>query len=338
MPMMRTRGRSLLIAGLVAGGVMPTAAMEPGPVVPAPGLFAIEDGAVTLSGGIGVVGLEANEIVYVAPGSSNEISHLIWQSTAPVLTTRLDIRLPEGWTLALDAQVAMAGDSNMEDYDWFGPDFRSYAADQWTHRSQHPETDLDWYFDGSVLIGRDVHVAPGTRVNVNGGLKYTDVRWAAYGGSYVYSDGETDNAGDNFRTYTGDFTEGEPAITYRQQFPALIAGVDFAHVSGDWTFSGTAHAGATFGAMARDDHWMRDLVITDTIGVAPVVAVSGQVEHAFASGMRAFLAGSVEQIFTARADKQWVESGVVVPYSNSTNSGGADLFAATLSVGIKGQF
>ena len=44
----------------------------------------------------------------------------------------------------------------MVDYDWL-PAFRtSFAFDQWTDRSKHPDTALLWYFNGSMFAGYNV--------------------------------------------------------------------------------------------------------------------------------------------------------------------------------------
>jgi outer membrane protease len=80
-----------------------------------------DESIVTFTGGIGIVSLEANEFVYAAAGSDTRLSQLIWQSTAPMLTGGLDVALPEGWTLSAKGQVALSGDSYMEDYDWIAP-------------------------------------------------------------------------------------------------------------------------------------------------------------------------------------------------------------------------
>ena len=49
-------------------------------------------------------------------------------------------------------------------------------------------------------------------------------------------------------------------------------------------------------------------------------------------------AGSVEKVFAARGDKQWWESGVLIPYLNSADSAGTSLFAASITGGVKGVF
>lgn len=317
---------------LATGGAGIAAILMSLPAMAADELLTTEDGAVTLSGGVGVVALEANEIIYNAPGSSNHISQLIWQSLAPTLTAALNVDLPQGWTLEANAQVAMGGDSYMEDYDWIeDPWFIDYQFDNWTHRSQHEATDLNWYFTGSVLIGHDFHVDENVTVNVNGGLKYTDVQWTGYGGDFVYSTG-------GFRDDIFTLPDSVKGITYRQQYPAVVAGLDAEFVQDAWTFDLSAHAGVTFNASTRDDHWLRDLVILGTIDMAPIVSLAGQAEYALSEDMSVFLGGSVEKVFTTRGDLEWWESGVLIPYLNSEDSAGVDLFAATVTAGLKGTF
>jgi outer membrane protease len=65
-------------------------------------------------GGVGVIDIEANELVYKAPGGS-KLSHLIWESTAPVISAEMTARSEAGWTAKFSGQIAFSGDSYMED-------------------------------------------------------------------------------------------------------------------------------------------------------------------------------------------------------------------------------
>lgn len=322
----------LITAGLLLG--TPFTALAGDLVLPDDGSVAAElaDG-VTLKGGIGVVRLEANELVYNAAGSDTRVSQLIWQSTSPTLTAGLEVALPEGWTLSANAQVAMGGDSYMEDYDWIAPYAIGTGDDDWSDRSQHDDTTLDWYFNGSILIGHDLPTDGPVRLNVNGGLKYTDVQWAARGGSYVYSDAD-------FRDAVGDFPDGELGITYRQIFPALIMGMNGEVADGPWTFSGGAHAGLTFNAKDFDHHWQTDpaKLFEDRFEMAPIASVEASVSYQVAEGMQLFLSGSAEQIFTARGDTYISEIDTGNPLASFPDQAGGDLFAATISFGVKGTF
>jgi plasminogen activator len=287
-------------------------------------------GDVRVWGGVGVLWLEGNEYVYQSGTTDDRLSQLIWQSTAPVLTAGLSVALPEGWTFAVDGKVGLSGDSYMEDYDWIAPYNTGYGDDDWSHRSQHDDTNLDWYFDGTVKVGHDFAVGDNVTVNVNGGLKYTDIQWAAKGGSYIYSTG-------GYRNDVGDFPDGEPAITYRQQFPAAVAGIDLTMVQDAWTFEMSAQGGFTFAATTTDNHWMRDLEITTEVESAALAAVSAKATFAVTEDMNLFIGGSAEQIFTGRADAHY-DYAVAPPDFDYDNGQGADLFAATLTAGIMGTF
>lgn len=295
-------------------------------------------GDVRVWGGIGVAYLESNEYVYEGPGSDNVVSRLIWQSTAPVLTGGFDVALPEGWTARGTAQFAISGDSYMEDYDWFGPDFVSYDADDWTHRSQHDDTNLDWYFNGSLLVGHDFALGDSAKVNLNAGFKYTDVQWTAFGGTYVYSDSVVDNPGDNYHAYTGSFPDGEKGITYRQSFPALVAGADFEADLDALTLSAGIQGGFTVYGVGDDHHWMRDLNFVDTLQSAPLLGAHASAEFAIDEGLSLFAEGTIEQVFTARGDTDEYDLITGDQTAYYPDAAGGDLFAASISAGIKGTF
>lgn len=295
------------------------------------------ESGITFWGGVGVAYIEANEYVYAGSGSTDITSQLIWQSTAPILSGGFDVALPEGWTAKGTAQFAIAGDSYMEDYDWFGPDFVSYDFDDWTHRSQHDDTNLDWYFNGSLLVGYDFAVDDSVTVNLNGGFKYTDVQWTAYGGEFVYSGFEGDPAG-HYHDYVGSFPDGEKGITYRQSFPALVAGADIEADLDALTLSAGVQGGFTFYGVGDDHHWMRDLNFVDSLASAPLVAAHASAEMEVADGMTLFAQGTVEKIFAARGDTDVYDIPTGDFEESFADGAGGELFAASLSVGFKGTF
>ena len=329
------------IVALVGAAILATAAMAV-PAVVAQEDLTFSEGGVALSGGIGVVGLEAKEWVFSGAGSTDHLSLLVWRSIAPVLTTNLDVTFPGGWTFAARAQAAMGGDSYMEDSDWFGPDFIDYEDGNWTHRSQHDTTNLDWYFNGSAALGVNVSPADDSIVNLHAGLKYTDVQWAAVGGSYVYSDMTVDNPGDNFRAYAGTFPDA-PAITYRQQLPAAFLGLDTEIAQDALTLRFGVQAGVIFGARATDNHWMRTpppdgLLFIDTFGLAPTAAASASAEYAVTDHLDLFVAGTVDKVFLARGNTDTYDNTTDALLGTSTDTAGAELLAGTLTAGIKGSF
>ena len=290
------------------------------------------DGTVTLTGGVGVIGIEGREYVFDGSGSEDVLSLLIWQSLAPMLTTGLDVSLPDGWSIAAKAQVALGGDSYMEDYDWLLPFRPSFASDDWTHRSQSENTDLDWYFNGSIALGKDIVVNEDMTVNVNGGFKYTDVQWAAVGGTFVYSVG-------GFRDTSGTFAD-VPAITYRQQWPALFLGADAEIVRDQWTFDFGAQAGVTFNGIGDDTHWMRvpPLNFVDSLGMSPTVSLSASAEYEVDEQLSLFVAGTFDIFFIDRGYTDIYNNDTGALVGSELDAAGAELVSASVSVGLKGTF
>lgn len=288
-------------------------------------------GLVTLSGGLGILAIESREYVFNGSGSPDYMSLLIWQSKAPVLNTALNVELPQGWSIGVTADAAFAGSSYMEDYDWLAPfAVGTPDMDNWTHRSQHSDTRVDWYFNGSIYAAYKIRLEDGPTLRFHGGFEYTDVQWAAFGGTYIYSTG-------GFRDDAGDFGSGR-SITYRQQFPALVAGGNAIFERDGWTFDLGAKAGFTFGAKATDDHWRRDLRFVEDVYVAPLVGVSASASHQVSDGLNLTLSGKVDRIFLGRSDTSMFDIPTGAPAGGSTNESGADLLSASLQVGLKGSF
>ncbi|PBB39772.1 hypothetical protein CK221_02955 [Mesorhizobium sp. WSM3868] len=63
-----------------------------------------------------------------------------------VLTTGLRAEVWNNWIISANAVFGFSGNSHMEDCDWL-KDAPSFAAQDWSHQSIHPETRLDRYID-----------------------------------------------------------------------------------------------------------------------------------------------------------------------------------------------
>jgi outer membrane protease len=297
--------------------------------------FESNSGMMTLTGGMGIVALQGDEFVYAAPGSNNAISHLIWGSLSPIVTTELRLQMPEDWTISAKADIGASGIGNMDDYDWVGPDFKSYNPDDWTHHSLSANAP-DWYFNGQVLVGRDLHINEANTVNFNAGLSYTDLRWTATGGSYTYSRLQS---GDpcSFRTCTGTFAN-IPVLTYRQQFPALIAGMDFKTQQGSWTLGGSAHGGMTFSAVTTDDHWLRSRTVVDTLAIAPVVSIAADAKYKVSNETDIVLSAELSKIFVGRGNASYTYHDGSNPDFSLIDQNGDGLVSATMTAGLRGHF
>lgn len=286
---------------------------------------ALADGP-SVHGGIGLISINAHE--YVFDGDLT-LSHLIWQSRAPVLMVGFDFDRGRV-TFDADLDYAFRGDSRMEDYDWLEPYVFSYDADDWTDRSIHEDTDLAHYLRGSIVLGYNLVEDDGLTVNVGAGFRYTDVKWDAYGGTFVYSVS-------GFRDTVGSFTPGEPGISYRQQFPETFIGLDIGMVHGAWTMGLEAEAGITIRAHATDDHWMRDLRFVDYLYHAPTLRLGASVGYAM-SERASILAGiDYSKIFTARADTIETDT-VTLETATYLDGAGASLRTISASVGFAMAF
>lgn len=289
------------------------------------------DQSVTIRGGVGILAIESREYVYPSTGAQDLLSLLIWQSTAPLLSTALEVRLPDNWSIDASASLAISGDSYMEDYDWIAPFVvGTPGMDNWTDRSVHPNTNLDWYFNGSLHAAYKFELEQGPDIQVHGGFEYTDVQWTANGGDYIYSDV-------GFRDDIGSFGPGR-GITYRQQFPALMTGANAIFEHGSWTFDIGAKAGLTLGAKATDHHWLRDLRFVEDVFVAPVLGASAKAEYAVSESMDFTLSGKVDRIFLGRSNTNIFDIPTGAPSGGSTDASGADLISAALKVGLSGSF
>ncbi|MBL0371282.1 omptin family outer membrane protease [Rhizobium sp. KVB221] len=280
------------------------------------------DGTVSISGSYGLTSLKANEFVWEG---STKVSQLKWNSKyVSTFTGDLKLELPKDWYLNARATIGLDGNGHMADFDWMA------AGQPWSHRSLHPDTRLNHYLVGGVEVGRELLSHEGTDISLGAGFKYTDVKWAAWGGSYVYSTS-------GFRDDRGNFPDDEKGISYRQAWPVPYLGANLSHTEGAWTFAGSLQAGVAVDAYGTDDHWMRDLRFYDYYFTKPAVSVSASAEYALRDSMLLFVSGSFDKMFSARADTR------VVNKNNGRESwfddgAGGDFRAMTVSIGLKAAF
>jgi outer membrane protease len=291
-----------------------------------PATYATPDDTVRLDLGIGAMYIEGNEKVM---SGDYTVSHLIWQSKVPVLRGSIAIDVGSGFSVRAEGSVAAFGTSYMEDYDWLKGDD---TFDNWSHRSQHPDTNLDHYFTGAAAFGYELVNDETAVVRAHAGFKYTDVKWSAYGGSYSYS-----SAG-GFRDLNGTFPDGVPGISYRQQFPELFLGFDGEERYGNVRLGGLLRGGVTFLSVATDDHWMRNLHFVDSLYVAPTFTAGADVGFALSPNVEVTLAARYDHIFEQRGDTKIynIPSGNLLA-SNPDTAAGA-LRSAEITAGLHGSF
>lgn len=288
--------------------------------------YATPDDTLRIDASIGAMYLRGDEKVM---SGNYTVSHLIWESTVPVLRGSLALNMGNGLSLGAEGSVAGLGTSYMEDYDWLkGND----TFENWSHRSQHPDTSLDHYWGGAISLGYELVRDQTAVVRAHGGLKYTDLQWTARGGSYIYSS----NGG--FRDQAGNFADGQPGITYRQQLPEIFLGVDGEEDYGAFSVGGMLRGGMTFLSVATDDHWMRNLRFVDDLYVAPTFSAGADIGFDLGENAELTLAARYDHIFEQRGDTRYynIASGAQTGALRNVAAGG--LRSAELTAGVRGKF
>jgi outer membrane protease len=287
------------------------------------------DKSITVLGGIGYTWLKGNEVVYDARG--NRISQLIWKTQAPVATLGAKAVFADVWTASANAVIGFSGRSDMKDYDWLQPYWSGWGDDDWTHRSIHPDTDLDRYINLDLELGRNFAVNDTTSVNLHGGFKYTNVKWTGYGGSFVYSK-------NGYRDNVGNFPDGERGISFEQRYPTLFIGAEATTQIDHWTLSGLLRGGVAVNASDTDHHWMRDIRFEEEYGAIPFLSVGANANYNWNDRTSFFLAGNFEKYFRRTGDSSLydISSGSKGPKFN--DGAGMDFVSATISVGAKISF
>jgi omptin len=277
---------------------------------------------VAFTGSYGLTSIKANEYVYQR---KIKVSQLVWQSQyVSTLNGAVKIELPANWYLDARGTIGLGGDGHMADFDWLQP------GGAWSDRSRHPDTRLDHYFVASLEVGRILASHAGTDIGLGAGLKYTDIQWSAWGGSFVYSDR-------GFRNVRGHFDPNEKGISYRQTWPAPYLGLNLNHQRGRWVFSGALRGGIAIDADDIDDHWARNLRFHDHMKTTPTVSIASSINYTVWNNASLYLGGSFDKIFRVRADTASINTVTGVQHWQR-NDAGADYRAATVSFGLRGQF
>lgn len=290
-----------------------------------------KDGAVTISGGVGLMWIRAEEYVFTSPSSDSNLSQLNWESdNVPVFTGTARIELPHRFLLKGTVEIATGGDSYMTDYDWIEPFATGNGPDDWSDRSQHDATDLDHFWGGSIALGYQVVDREGFSLDLLGGAKYRDVQWSAYGGSYIYS---------YYRRHdtVGTWPDDQIGITYQQKIPSAFAGLDGSWVHGRWTFSGSIEGGFTFDAEAPDDHWQRPLFFVDYLDQAPTLAAAVDVAYAVSDRLNMHLGVAYDEMFQTRADGETYDPTTGQTYYDEDMTGAAQR-TFRVTAGLSGRF
>lgn len=280
-------------------------------------------GSVRYYAGVGMANIKAGEYVY---SGNRKISQLDWESKGVITgTIGGEVDIGYAWKLKGRLDVGFGGDGYMEDRDWLST---SYSG--WTHQSLHPDTDLDRYINVLLEAERALVDTGATRLGVGGGLGFTNVKWTARGGSYIYT---TTTLHDT----VGNFTDGVRGITYEQRIPTLFLTANAEQKLGAFTLSGVLRGGAAIGYKGLDDHWLRNLRFTDEMDLAPMVGATVTADYQILQSASVYLGGDFQRIFETRGDAH-VRNTVTGASGSFENGAAADFQSITVSAGLKGTF
>lgn len=280
-------------------------------------------GSVTYFAGIGSANLRAGEYVY---DGDYKVSQLDWESKGVKTgTIGAEVDIGYAWKLKGRLDIGLGGNGFMEDRDWL-----STSYPDWTHQSLHPDTDLDRYINVLLEAERTVVDTGSTRVGLGGGVGYTNVKWTARGGSYIYSDVTLYDT-------VGNFTDGEKVITYEQRIPTLFLSASAEQQVGKFKLSGTLRGGASIGYKDVDDHWLRDLHFIERMNIAPMMGATVTADYQILPSAAVYLGGDFQKIFKTRGDieQRDTATGVTSYYDDSA---AADYQSIMISAGVKGTF
>lgn len=286
------------------------------------------DGSLWLSGGVGMMNINARE--YVWDGGHKE-SQLDWESHGvTIYSATLGADLPYDFKFKTTVDLGFGGNGHMTDYDWVAPLYADDTKDGWSDRSLHPDTDLKHYVSVTAEIGKDLFTRDNATLGIDGGFKYSDVKWDAKGGSYIYSSSAP-------RDTIGSFDAGEQVINYRQKIPSIYLGVDGSTTFERLTLTGGIKGGLTFGIQDIDNHLERTLRFNDDMQAAPMMMVDVGVDYRLTGMVSLYASGTFEQVFKARGDTSIRDTSTGATGYNP-DTAGASFQTASIKFGLRGRF
>lgn len=273
--------------------------------------------------GVGMANIKAGEYVY---DGDYKVSQLDWKSQGVKTgTIGAELDLGDSWRLKGRLDIGLGGNGHMVDRDWMDT-----AYSGWTDQSIHPDTGLDRYVNLLIEADKALIDTGSTRLGLGGGLGFTDVKWTARGGSYIYTDVTLHDT-------VGNFVDGEKGISYEQRIPTLFVSANAEQQLGKLTLSGTLRGGASIGYKDIDDHWVRNLHFVERMNIAPMMAATVSADYEFIPATAIYVAGDFQKIFKTRGDTE-VRNTVTGVTGSSEDSAAAEYQSLMISAGVKGRF
>lgn len=276
---------------------------------------------------IGYLGSRSTENVYDSSNPKNKLSQLDWKAHAMTVGSRIAVQPFEGVTLRGSLWAAVSSDAYMRDRDWL---LGYQGADSWTHQSIHQDTRVPKAWQGDVSAAYMLTNVGDVGIAGLAGYRHYDIKYRAYGGTYVYSQY-------SLRDTVGTFDPTLLGISYRQQWDTPYLGLG-AYYRGDTVSVSTEIYGSpiSFGR-DRDYHALRHTLFTETFEPKGMIGASLGIDYQINSTFA--LTGRLEYIkyIEARGGTR-IYDGTTGQFLRIPKPGaGADAETLTVSLGVKGK-
>jgi outer membrane protease len=321
--MIREFGQALTLFGFAALSCAASAqSLEPAPLeAPSGG----ERFSFTPS--IGYLGAKATENVYNTGNRTDKLSQLDWKADAVTLGGRGAVQLFEGLTLRGSLWAAVSSGADMRDRDWF---LGYQGPDSWTHQSIHPDTRVPKAWQGDISAAYTLTNMGDVGIAGLAGFRRYDVKYRAYGGSFLYSV----NA---LRDTAGTFDPGRLGISYRQKWDTPYLGLGAYYRGETLSVSAEVYGSPISFGHADDVHALRSTLFIDKFSPTGMIGASLGVDYKLTSVLS--LAGRLEytRYVEARGSTRIQNGATGQSFRVPKPGAGADAETLNVSLGVKGK-
>jgi outer membrane protease len=271
----------------------------------------------------------STENVYDPTNKKNKISQLDWNVQAVTLGGRVAFQPFDGLTIRGRFWAAISSDADMTDRDWLL--LNGYQGrDSWTHQSLHPDTRVPKAWQADVSAAYTFYDAGDLAVSGLAGFRHYNVKYRAYGGSYVYSWGA-------YRDTVGVFNPGQLGISYEQWWDTPYIGLGAYYRSADFGLSTEIYGSPVSFSRDKDYHALRYTLFTQNYSPLGMVGANIGLEYRITPMLS--LAGRLDytKYMEQKGGTKMYDFASAQFHRFPKPSAGAEADTLHLSLGVKGK-
>lgn len=233
--------------------------------------------------GLGSLSGKTKERVYDPDFGGHKLSQLDWKyNNAAIIKGSLDWDFihwisigASGWTT-----IASRG-GYMDDTDWMDE-----RQDEWTHKSWHPGTRLNYANEFDFNVKGWLIKEPAYRFGVMAGYQESRYSFKAPDGSYNYTNEETGLMD------TGTSSAGIIAIGYKQRFKIPYIGLVGSYRYERFEFGGSFKYSGWVRSSDNDEHYMRDTTFRVNIKDQNFFSLTGNAGYYLTPNAKVYIEGT----------------------------------------------